>query len=463
MGYNYSQVGLQFKGGDTIMLNSSIFLREDLIPYEKIMPVEEILHEDEFTGRVEILRELEEWIKEIGRVGAGSTSLIAPRRMGKTVLLDRLVNIVFLKPEYKVAPFYIKFRREEITLRKFLLVYASEFFRQYISYCMQDPILYGRTDLDIKKLLQIESENKDIKIAQEYLGYFLERYEKNNHDDARNHWDEFIKFPEKVASLSGTRVAIIIDEFQDMKFYVFDTDEEGIENLRIRAKDDFHEAAIDLTATYDRTSQSRKAPMLVSGSAVTLIFRTVMGGPLGGRFGFKYLRPLSIDDGMTLMFNLMKIYLPDMSITAENALYASTEVTGHPYYLYCMVTSDCPNKIFNTEEDIDRVLKYEIEKGKIYGFWQTHFDENKQYINNDTDKQTGKKIIYYFTKYNNQPVKIDELAKKLNISKEAVEAKIGKLYLADLVYKSEFKYFTFNDICLMRFIQYAFENDIDNV
>jgi predicted AAA+ superfamily ATPase len=104
------------------MLNSSIFLREDLIPYEKIMPVEEILHEDEFTGRVEILRELEEWIKEIGRVGAGSTSLIAPRRMGKTVLLDRLVNIVFLKPEYKVAPFYIKFRREEITLRKFLLV-----------------------------------------------------------------------------------------------------------------------------------------------------------------------------------------------------------------------------------------------------------------------------------------------------------------------------------------------------
>ncbi len=114
--------------------------------------------------------------------------------------------------------------------------------------------------------------------------------------------------------------------------------------------------------------------------------------------------------------------------------YMSTEVTGHPYYLYCMVTSKCPDKTFNTKEDIDRVLKYEIEKGKIYGFWQTHFDENKEYINNDTDKQTGKKIIYYFTKYNNQPVKIDELAKKINISKEEVEAKIEKLYLADLVY-----------------------------
>jgi hypothetical protein len=152
-------------GGEQTMYDNTSFLMEDLLKYDEIMPVEEILHEDEFTGRVEILRELEEWVKEIGRVGAGSTSLIAPRRMGKTVLLDRLVNIVFFKPEYKVAPFYIKFKREEITLRKFLLVYASEFFRQYIAYCLQDPILYGRTDLDVRKLLQIESEKKAIKIV----------------------------------------------------------------------------------------------------------------------------------------------------------------------------------------------------------------------------------------------------------------------------------------------------------
>jgi hypothetical protein len=50
--------------------------------------------------------------------------------------------------------------------------------------------------------------------------------------------------------------------------------------------------------------------MLVSGSAVTLIFRTVMGGPLGGRFGFKYLKTLSIDDGAKLIINLVKIYMP---------------------------------------------------------------------------------------------------------------------------------------------------------
>ncbi len=53
---------------------------------------------EEFTDRVEILRELDMWVKNIQRMAAPSTAIIAPRRMGKTVLLDRLVNTVFFKP-----------------------------------------------------------------------------------------------------------------------------------------------------------------------------------------------------------------------------------------------------------------------------------------------------------------------------------------------------------------------------
>ena len=429
----------------------------------KIMPVEEILHEDEFTGRVDILRDLEHWVSEIGRVGAGSTSIIAPRRMGKTVLLDRLVNIVFYKPEYKVAPFYIKFKREEITLRKFLLVYATEFFRQYIAYCLQDAILYRRTGVKLEELLEINSEIKAIKIAQQYIEYFLKRYNTGGYEDARNHWDDFIKEPEQIASFSGTRVAILIDEFQDMKFYVYDRDELGLEEWKDKNKGKPSYAAVDLTATYDRMALSKKAPMLVSGSAVTMIFRTVMGGPLGGRFGFKYLRTLSIDDGATLIKNLVKIYMPNSNITDENAVYASAQVTGHPYYLYCIVTSDYEGKNFYSEEDIDKVIEYEIYYGKIYGFWQTHFEENKEYINNDNNKQIGKKIIYYLTRYNDREIDIDEIAKEIDISVEEVENKIERLHSADLVYKTAARYFGFRDICLMRYIKYVYLRGLEGV
>jgi len=257
---------------------------------EKILPVEEMLAYKEFTDRVEILRELDGWVKNIQRMTAPSTAIIAPRRMGKTVLLDRLVNTVFFKPEYNVAPFYFRMKREKTTLRRFLLEYASVFFRQYIAYCCQDPILYQNKRVNLEDLSDFPSEHKAVVLAKEFIRDFLKQYQNNSFRDSRNHWDNFICYPEMLASFSGTRVAVIIDEFQDMKFSVYDTSYSHF--LEMRAKGLLtDQGATDLCATYDRQAQSRKAPMLVSGSAVTLIFRTVMGGPLGGRFGFKYLRP----------------------------------------------------------------------------------------------------------------------------------------------------------------------------
>ncbi|MDM8539026.1 hypothetical protein QUF70_19925, partial [Desulfobacterales bacterium HSG17] len=313
---------------------------------KKILPVEEMVAYDEFTDRVEILRYLENWVKNIQRMAAPSTALIAPRRMGKTVLLDRLVNTVFFKPEYKVAPFYMRVKREDITLKEFLLEYATTFFRQYIAYCLQQPELYG-SYTTLEQLLEYSSDHKAVNMAQKYIEEFLGRYYNEKYKDTRNQWDGFIKVPEQLGSYSGTRVAVIIDEFQDMKFYIHDVDDKTIKQIRKERDEDPDLVGINLTATYDRQSQSKKAPMLVSGSAVTLIFRTVMGGALGGRFDFTYLKPLSIPDGAALLQTLIPLYAPDTEVNPENALYASAQTGGHPYYLYCLVMSKCENKNFN--------------------------------------------------------------------------------------------------------------------
>jgi hypothetical protein len=53
-------------------------------------------------------------------------------------------------------------------------------------------------------------------------------------------------------------------------------------------------------------------------------------GPLGGRFGFRFVKPLSIPDGVTLLYNLIRIYRSDLSIQPEMAFYASSQVGGHP-------------------------------------------------------------------------------------------------------------------------------------
>jgi hypothetical protein len=428
----------------------------------KIWPVEEMVHEEEFTDRVELLRELEQWVAAIARMGSGSTALIAPRRIGKTVLLDRLVNTVFFKPEYQVAPFYFKMTREKRTLREFLLEYATTFFRQYLAYCEQDAVLFNNKAMSLKKLLTIKTTHQAGLMAQEYIQAFLERYDEDG-EEALNHWDAFITVPERLGSHSGTRVAVIIDEFQDMKFYVYNMSKALFSEMDTKGRLENGRGAINLPGTFDRQAQSKKAPMLVSGSAVTLIFRTVMGGPLGGRFDFMYMKPLSIPDGAALLLNTLKYYAPDKMTTPELALYASQEVGGHPYYLYCLATSKCKNKSFGNEQDIDRVIRYEIEDGKIYGFWLTHFRNNRKYLNADDDLELGKKIIYYFTQYNNQPVDTKAIAEKLSVPKPLVEEKLEKLYQADLVYRSAEKFYTFNDISLMRFIKFVYEQDLKGV
>jgi hypothetical protein len=418
------------------------------------LPVEEMLSEGEFTDRVEILYHLEQWYKNIKHRISSSNALISPRRMGKTALLDRLVNIVFFK-DYEVAPFYFKMKREETTLRRFVLEYYTTFFRQYIAYILQDPYLYEENSLSSTDLLKLPTSNEKVHfIQQNYLARFIARFENSDWRDARNLWEDMIKVPEILGKRLGIHVAVIIDEFQDMKFYIYDADDEKEIDPKIHRP-------TDLTATYDRQAQSRRAPMLVSGSAVTMIFRTVMGGPLGGRFGFTYLKPMAIEDGATLIKNLLR--LRESTISDELAIYLSAQVNGHPYYIYCCAESACPEKDFDTGEAIDRIIHYEVTKGKIFGFWETHFAVNRHYINEDNDLELGKKIIYYFTKYNNAPVKIDEIAAKLKVSRLLVTEKIEKLYQADLVYRSDFKYFTFNDICLMRYIQTRYEAELEGI
>ncbi len=429
---------------------------------EKILPVEEMLAYEEFTDRVEILRELEKWVNDIQRMASPSTAIISPRRMGKTVLLDQLVNTVFFKPEHRVAPFYFKMKREKMTLKAFLLQYASAFFRQYIAYCCREPMLYNNSRTTLEQLLDYPSSDPAVSMAKEFLESFLNRYGNDRCDDTRNQWEDFIRVPEQLGAYSGTRVAVIIDEFQDMKFSVYDTSGEHF--LEMRSKGLLTDrGATNLTATYDRQAQSRKAPMLVSGSAVTMIFGTVMGGPLGGRFGFKYLKPLSVPDGAILLKTLLKLYAPEAPISPENALYASAQVGGHPYYLYCLSVSEYEGEKFDSPASLDSLIRYETEQGKIYGFWQTHFQDNRMHINADSDEQLGKKIIYYFTRYNNHPVEIKEIAEKLKAPEKAVEEKIERLYLADLVWRTRARYYAFNDICLMRYIKFAYGKDLEDV
>ena len=101
-------------------------------------------------------------------------------------------------------------------------------------------------------------------------------------------------------------------------------------------------------------------------------------------------------------------------------------------------------------------MKSNGEKSTVSGM--PIFENNRKIVNSESDETTGRKIIYYFTKYNNRPVENKEIAETLKVPppQKNVEEKIEKLYLADLVYRSAARFCTFNDICLMRFIKFVY-------
>ena len=412
-------------------------------------PIEEFIEEDVFTDREAELTFLQTWYREIAQGKSTSQALISPRRLGKTALLERFVNTVFFN-DFGVAPFYYYRGRDTTTLRGFLLNYATTFFRQYIAYLLQDPLLYRNPEITLSELATLKTADQRIKIVQKSIVSFLQRYENDDLTAMRMQWEQMVELPEFIASRTGVNVAVIIDEFQDLKTQIFNKPEGS-------KLDPVNDWPIDLTASFSRQSQSKKAPLLVSGSAVTMIFKTVMGGPLGGRFSFFYLKPMSIADGAELAKRLID------EIDDELANYLSFQLGGHPYYITCCAKSKAPVRGFASRAQIDKLIDYEIEKGDIAGFWQTHFQENKALINQDDDAKLGQKIFYYFTKYNNQQVQIGEIAKQLRVTNQVVEAKIEKLYQADLVFRQGVRYYAFNDHMLMRFIRNSYHEGVEGV
>ncbi|NPV54956.1 MAG: hypothetical protein HPY71_15825 [Firmicutes bacterium] len=426
-----------------------------------INPVTEMMPPEEFIDRDDILRYLEEWFRNIASRRSRSKALISPRRMGKTAVLDRLVNVMFWR-DYGVVPFYFKVKREETTLREFTEEYIEAFFQYFMGYILKDPsIVINKYKLKDLAGLDVAIDEGDsygdgririIDIVREQIEMFL-RYKDTR--DARLLWEEAITYPERIAVLTGMKVAVIIDEFQDMKSYIYDAEDV---NTVVPGRD----MPTDLTATYDRMSQSTHAPMLVSGSAVTMIFRTVMGGPLGGRFTVKKLGPLSIADGAELAKTILAGR--GIPISDELALYLSELVGGHPYYVYCVANTEGPFETFATRSEIEAAVEWELQNGVIGGFWSTHFMNYENTINDDPDPGIGKRIIYYLLKYQGRTVEEMEIANSLGITPEVVARKLQKLSEADLVERvGPYSYRGLTDKMLARYIYQVYGKYVEDV
>ncbi|MFQ6056233.1 MAG: winged helix-turn-helix domain-containing protein, partial [Methanosarcinales archaeon] len=177
----------------------------------------------------------------------------------------------------------------------------------------------------------------------------------------------------------------------------------------------------------------KNAPMLVSGSQVTIVTRKVFGGPLGGRFGAIYLDLMDIKDGMKLAFKLSDKH--DVPVTANTAQLISEISHGNPFYIWCAFASIKENKDLTTAKGVEEVYKFEVtdRRGKIRDFWNEHFKRNMDLLNTKNKFGLNQKIIFYILKNKDRSVTYKEIAKKFKISERNAYSRLEDLLKADIV------------------------------
>ncbi|MFQ6063794.1 MAG: restriction endonuclease, partial [Methanosarcinales archaeon] len=228
--------------------------------------------------------------------------------------------------------------------------------------------------------------------------------------------------PANIAFKTGTRVAVIIDEFQRMDECIYDDKAKTILNK-------------SYTGSYSGLSESKEAPMLVSGSVVSVLKRKVFGGGLRGRVGWMPFGLLSIEDTTLLAFKLSdKTNIP---VTIESARLIAEISGGNPFYVWAAFNSLKEDKDLTTAKGVERVYLHEVtsKSGWIREFWEEHFERNMALLNDDPPDKFGltKKIILYVLKNKDREIPFTEIAEKFNISETYAYHKINDLLEMDLV------------------------------
>jgi hypothetical protein len=248
----------------------------------------------------------------------------------------------------------------------------------------------------------------------------------------------------------------MIDEFQWLNERVY-RDEARTQSIPFK-----------LTESFFPVAESRAAPMLVAGSAVTIMARDVLSGGMNGRFGSIHIEPLSLEEGTELALRLSCYH--QIPTRLEAAEFLSRLAGGHPYYITAVFVSRRPDKDLTTPAGIEAAYEFEITRGRIREFWESHFDENVKRLSGD---RQVKRILFYILRWESRlspeekekrvTLRDQQIAEALGLEREATREVLERLCRADVVASDWGAYRGLRDETLARSLRLRFEDEIEAV
>jgi len=399
-----------------------------------------------FVGRKEELANFQQWIDSIPRKRAKSRVILARRKSGKTVFMQRIFNQVWSENGLTI-PFYFTIQEAKLWYQEF----AIRYYRTFASHCIS---FLERNKSLVMNLWSLE-KIRAYGIANN-LDLFVDnideinQYKKEGYDGLI--WDIAYRAPEIFASLYNRRVLVMIDEIQNITQYVYSDKERKTEPDKTMAGS-FHEVV-----------ESKIAPMLVSGSYVGWLVEVIGKYLQAGRLKQIYMSPyLKKDDALQAVFKYASS--ENYPITHENALLINELCKYDPFFISCVIQSVYPHKDFCNRESILQTINYEItnKKSELSMTWGEYIEQTVKRINDSH----AKNILLHMSKNNNQEFTPRELKNSLGLplSENEIQERLQDLVKADLIEEgsSDIDYHGLKDGTLNLVLRNRFEKEISSL
>jgi hypothetical protein len=335
-----------------------------------------------FVGREKEFTNFNKWLANIPKRLSQSRAIIARRKSGKTAFVQRLFNQLWSE-NGAVIPFYFSFEENKIWYPDLAIKYYCAFASQYISFLERDEKLVNQW-LSLEDIRQYGIENNIKGFVNEVD--FLQENKKVGGSHGLM-WDLACSAPHRFANFFEQKILVILDEFQYIASVVY-RDEKCIGQ-----PDD------SLPGSYHSLSESKIAPMLITGSYAGLLLSIVHEYLEAGRVQQIHFSPyLTPEEGLQAVYRYAQFH--EEAITNETAVQINELCMADPFFIYCVIQSQYREKDLTTQEGVINTVNYEISdnKAQMSLTWGEYLEKTLDRINN----KNAKKLLLYLNKHNDR-------------------------------------------------------------
>jgi len=370
--------------------------------------VEKIGDPDLFVGREKEFRLLNKWLNNIPKRLSKSRVILARRKSGKTALVQRIFNQVWSE-NGPIIPFYFSFDESKIWYPDLAIQYYCTFASQYISFLERDKKLVG--DSLFPNQIREYGLAHSIQLFVNDIDALSYAKEQGFHDLM---WKMACSAPHRFADFYERRFVVILDEFQYITQYVY--------------RDEKCEGKPDdsLPGSYHSLSESKMAPMLVTGSYAGWLLSIMHEYLEAGRLKPLHFSPyLTQEEGLQAVYQYANFY--DEPITNETAVQINELCMADPFFIYCVIQSEYEDKELTSPEGVVATVNYEIsdDHAEMFLTWGEYLDK----ILDDVNNKNAKNLLLHLNKHADRYWTPQQLKEELHLALDVNEIKQELLIL----------------------------------